>query len=140
MIGAPLVVAGAYFMGLRGGVAVALWATLVATIAYSVVHQGNLGTYIVTVIGYLVVGVLVGLTVDRFGRQKRRVGGRRGGRRGWRASTWPRAKGATASSSSRAPTPCTCTASTPPASPPGSWPSMTRPVRCWATRAKSFAA
>jgi diguanylate cyclase (GGDEF)-like protein/PAS domain S-box-containing protein len=68
--GAPLVVAGAYFLGLRGGIAVALWATLVATVAYSVVHQGNIGTYIVTVVGYLVVGAVVGLTVDRFGRQK----------------------------------------------------------------------
>jgi diguanylate cyclase len=68
--GAPLVVAGAYFLGLRGGIVVALWATLVATVAFAVVHQGDLEDFIVTVVGYLVIGVLVGLAVDRFSKQK----------------------------------------------------------------------
>jgi diguanylate cyclase (GGDEF)-like protein/PAS domain S-box-containing protein len=73
ILGAPLVVAGAYFLGLRGGIVVALWATLVATVAFLSFHQGDLGDYIVTVGGYLVIGVLVGLAVDSFGRQKRRL-------------------------------------------------------------------
>lgn len=73
IVGAPLVVAGAYFLGLRGGIVVALWATLIATIAFVNIHQGNLRDYVVTVVGYLVIGVLVGLAVDRFGRQKRQL-------------------------------------------------------------------
>ncbi len=73
IIGAPLVVAGAYFLGLRGGIVVALWATLIATIAFVSIHQGDLRDYVVTVIGYLVIGVLVGLAVDRFSRQKRQL-------------------------------------------------------------------
>ena len=70
ILGAPLVVAGAYFLGLRGGVVVALWATLVATVAFLSFHQGDLEDYLVTAIGYVIIGVLVGLAVDRFARQK----------------------------------------------------------------------
>ena len=73
VLGAPLVVAGAYFLGLRGGIVVALWATFVATVTFLIVHNGDLGDYVVTTIGYLLVGVLVGLAVDRFARQKRRL-------------------------------------------------------------------
>ena len=73
ILGAPLVVAGAYFLGLRGGIVVALWATLVATIAFLSFHQGDLGDYLVTAIGYVIIGVLVGLAVDRFSRQKRQL-------------------------------------------------------------------
>ena len=73
ILGAPLVVAGAYFLGLRGGIVVSLWATLVATVAFLSFHQGDLGDYVVTVAGYLVIGVLVGLAVDSFGRQRRQL-------------------------------------------------------------------
>ena len=73
ILGAPLVVAGAYFLGLRGGIVVALWATLVATVAFLSFHQGDLGDYIVAVGGYLVIGVLVGLAVDSFGRQRQQL-------------------------------------------------------------------
>ena len=73
ILGAPLVVAGAYFLGLRGGIVVALWATLVATIAFLSFHQGDLGDYVVAVAGYLIIGALVGLAVERFGRQKRQL-------------------------------------------------------------------
>ena len=72
-LGAPLVVAGAYFLGLRGGVVVALWATLVATVAFLILHDGDLSDYVVTVASYLAIGVLVGLAVDRFPRQRRRL-------------------------------------------------------------------
>ena len=73
ILGAPLVVAGSYFLGLRGGFVVALWACLVATVAFLVVHEGDLGVYVVTVAGYLAIGVLVGLAVDRFSRQRREL-------------------------------------------------------------------
>ena len=71
ILGAPLVVAGAYFLGVRGGFVLALWATFVATVAFLVVHDGDLGDYVVTVSGYLIIGVLVGLAVDRFAVQRR---------------------------------------------------------------------
>ena len=70
ILGAPLVVAGAYLLGLRGGIVVALWATLVATIAFLGVRQGPVDDYIVTVASYLVIGALVGLATDRFREQK----------------------------------------------------------------------
>jgi diguanylate cyclase (GGDEF)-like protein/PAS domain S-box-containing protein len=73
ILGAPLVVAGAYFLGLRGGIVVALWATLIATVAFLSIHVGDLEDYIVTTVGYVVIGVLVGLAVDRFARQKREL-------------------------------------------------------------------
>ena len=73
ILGAPLVVAGAYFLGLRGGIVVALWATLIATVAFLSIHEGDLEDYIVTAVGYVVIGVLVGLAVDRFARQKREL-------------------------------------------------------------------
>lgn len=70
ILGAPLVVAGSYFLGLRGGFVVALWAVLVATVTFLVVNDGALAVYVVTVAGYLAIGVLVGLAVDRFSRQR----------------------------------------------------------------------
>ena len=73
VLGAPLVIAGAYYLGVRGGVVIGLWATLVATIAFLDVHQGGVGDYIVTVVGYFLVGLLVGLAADRFARQKARL-------------------------------------------------------------------
>ena len=73
ILGAPLAVFGAYFLGLRGGFVVALWATFVATLAFLSIHQGDLEYYVVTVVSYLVIGILVGLAVDRFARQKLRL-------------------------------------------------------------------
>ena len=73
VLGVPLVVVAAFALGLRGGFVVALWATFVATVAFLVVHNGDLSDYIVTVVGYLIMGVLVGLAVDRFDRQRRRL-------------------------------------------------------------------
>jgi diguanylate cyclase (GGDEF)-like protein/PAS domain S-box-containing protein len=73
ILGVPLVVAAAYYLGLRGGFVVALWSTFVATVAFLIVHNGPLADYIVTVTGYLIIGVLVGLAVDRFAQQHRRL-------------------------------------------------------------------
>jgi diguanylate cyclase (GGDEF)-like protein/PAS domain S-box-containing protein len=71
ILGAPLVVAGAYLLGLRGGIVVSLWATLVATVAFLSVRPGRIDDYIITVASYLVLGALVGLAIDRFHRQRR---------------------------------------------------------------------
>ena len=116
----------------------ALWTTLIATIAFLSIHQGDLEDYIVTVVGYLVIGVLVGLAVDRFARQKRELEDA--------VEVAGLARKQLAASEGRyrllfeqSATPCICTVSTPPASPPASWPSTTRPVRCWATRVRSSA-
>ena len=73
ILGAPLVVAGAYLLGLRGGIVVALWATLVATIAFLTMRQGSVDDYVVTVASYLVLGALVGLATDRFHDQRRQL-------------------------------------------------------------------
>ena len=73
VLGAPLVVAGAYFGGRRGGTIVALWATLVATIAFLIVRQADVEDYLVTVVGYLAVGIIAGVAVDRFAAQRHRL-------------------------------------------------------------------
>jgi diguanylate cyclase (GGDEF)-like protein/PAS domain S-box-containing protein len=73
ILGVPLVVVAAFYLGLRGGLVVALWATFVATVAFLVVHDGDLEDYIVTATGYLIIGVLMGLAVDRFALQRRRL-------------------------------------------------------------------
>jgi diguanylate cyclase (GGDEF)-like protein/PAS domain S-box-containing protein len=73
VLGAPLVVGGAYFGGLRGGAVVALWATFVASVAFLGFRQGDVTDYVVTVTGYLVIGVLIGAAVDRFIRQRQRL-------------------------------------------------------------------
>jgi diguanylate cyclase (GGDEF)-like protein/PAS domain S-box-containing protein len=73
IIGVPLVVLAAFYLGARGGFVVALWATFVATVAFLIVHDGDLEDYVVTVAGYLIIGVLVGLAVDRFTGQRSRL-------------------------------------------------------------------
>ena len=73
ILGAPLVVAGAYLLGLRGGIVVSLWATLVATIAFLSVNEGRIDIYVVTVASYLAIGLLVGLATDSFHRQRLRL-------------------------------------------------------------------
>jgi diguanylate cyclase (GGDEF)-like protein/PAS domain S-box-containing protein len=73
IVGAPLVIAGAYFLGLRGGILIGLWATFVATVDFLVVNDGDLSDYVVTVVSYLAIGVLVGAAVDRFVRQRRQL-------------------------------------------------------------------
>jgi diguanylate cyclase (GGDEF)-like protein/PAS domain S-box-containing protein len=73
ILGVPLVVIAAFYLGVRGGFVVALWATFVATVAFLIVHDGDLEDYIVTAVGYLIIGVLVGIAVDRFARQRKRL-------------------------------------------------------------------
>lgn len=71
ILGAPLSLLGGYLLGFRGGFVVSLWASFVATVAFLVVHEGDVGVYVMTVAGYIVIGTLVGYAVDRFAAQRR---------------------------------------------------------------------
>lgn len=44
VLGVPLVVAGAYFGGVRGGLLTALWAILVTTVSFFVLHDRRVTT------------------------------------------------------------------------------------------------
>ena len=70
VLGAPLVVAGGYFGGRRGGVLTALWAVLGASVAFFVVGNADVEDYVVTVVGYLVLGIALGIGVERFRTQR----------------------------------------------------------------------
>ena len=70
VLGAPLVVAGAYFGGRRGGLLVALWAVLCASVAFFVVGNADAEDFVVTVAGYLILGIASGVVVERFRRQQ----------------------------------------------------------------------
>ena len=62
--GAPwsrLVVAGAYFGGLRGGIVVALWAIFVATVGFFVLSNADPGTFVVSLAAYALVGLGLGM-------------------------------------------------------------------------------
>jgi diguanylate cyclase (GGDEF)-like protein/PAS domain S-box-containing protein len=69
VLGAQLVVAGAYFGGRRGGVVTALWAVLCASVAFFVIGNADAEDYVVTVAGYLFLGIALGVGVERFRRQ-----------------------------------------------------------------------
>jgi len=73
VLGAPLVVAGAYFRGYRGGVIIALWAALCASVAFFVIGNADVADFVVTMVGYLVLGIGVGVGVDRFVAQHARL-------------------------------------------------------------------
>ena len=73
VVGVPLVVAGAFFGGIRVGLLTALWAMLCASVAYFVLSNADATDYVVSVVGYLVVGISVGIAVDRFRGQRARL-------------------------------------------------------------------
>jgi diguanylate cyclase (GGDEF)-like protein/PAS domain S-box-containing protein len=73
LLGVVLVVAGAYFGGLRGGLVTALWAIFVATVGYFVLGNADTGTFIFGLIAYGAVGVGLGIGVDRFVAQRTRL-------------------------------------------------------------------
>ncbi len=73
LLGVGLVVAGAYFGGVRGGLVTALWAVFVATVGYFVLASGDLTAFIFSLIAYGAVGVGLGVGVDRFVAQRRRL-------------------------------------------------------------------
>lgn len=73
VLGVPLVVAGAYVAGMRGGVTAGLWAIIVTGAAFLLGGGEYVASYVVTAVGYLVIGVLVGLAVDNFTGQRAKL-------------------------------------------------------------------
>jgi diguanylate cyclase (GGDEF)-like protein/PAS domain S-box-containing protein len=72
-LGATLVVAGAYFRGYRGGVVMVLWATFCAWVAFFVIGDADAEDFVLTVVGYLVLGIGVGVGANRFVAQRTRL-------------------------------------------------------------------
>jgi diguanylate cyclase (GGDEF)-like protein/PAS domain S-box-containing protein len=73
LLGVVLVVAGAYFGGVRGGLVTALWAIFVATMGFFVFANAGVGTFVFSLIAYGAVGVGLGVGVDRFSAQRQRL-------------------------------------------------------------------
>jgi diguanylate cyclase (GGDEF)-like protein/PAS domain S-box-containing protein len=73
VLGVPLVVAGACLGGLRGGLLTALWAILVTTVSYFVLHNVPADHFAVSVAAYAAVGVGLGWAVERVVTQRRQL-------------------------------------------------------------------
>ena len=73
VLGVPLVVAGAYFGGVRGGLLTGLWAILVTSVSFFVLHDTETGYYAVSVVAYAAVGIGLGWAVERVVMQRRRL-------------------------------------------------------------------
>ena len=69
LLGGPLVVAGAYFAGRRGGVYTGVWASLSAVAAWYLRGGVETDDLIATVAGYLILGIALGIGVDRWRRE-----------------------------------------------------------------------
>ena len=72
-LGVPLVVAGAYFGGVRGGLLTALWVILVTTLSFFVLHDVQTGYYAISVVAYAAVGIGLGSAVERIVTQRRQL-------------------------------------------------------------------
>jgi len=72
-LGVPLVVAGAYFGGVRGGLLTALWVILVTTLSFFVLHDVQTGYYAISVVAYAAVGIGLGWAVERIVTQRRQL-------------------------------------------------------------------
>jgi diguanylate cyclase (GGDEF)-like protein/PAS domain S-box-containing protein len=73
VLGVPLVVAGACLGGLRGGLLTALWAILVITVSFFVLHDVQPDHYAVSVAAYASVGIGLGWAVERVVTQRRQL-------------------------------------------------------------------
>ena len=73
VLGVPLVVAGACFGGARGGLLTALWAILVTTVSFFVLHDVQAGYYAMSVIACAAVGIGLGWAVERVVSQRRHL-------------------------------------------------------------------
>jgi len=73
VLGVPLVVAGAYFGGVRGGLLTALWVILVTTLSFFALHDVQTGYYAVSAVAYAAVGIGLGWAVERIVTQRRRL-------------------------------------------------------------------
>ena len=72
-LGVPLVVSGAYFGGVRGGLLTALWVILVTTLSFFVLHDVQTGYYAISVVAYAAVGIGLGWAVERIVTQRRQL-------------------------------------------------------------------
>jgi diguanylate cyclase (GGDEF)-like protein/PAS domain S-box-containing protein len=73
--GLPIIVAAAYFGGLRPGLLAALWLTLIASISYFVLGRNSVDEYIAMAVGFVVVGCALGAGVEQLGRERLRLQG-----------------------------------------------------------------
>ena len=71
--GLPLIVAAAYFGGLRPGLLAALWLSLIASIAFFVLGRNSADEYIAMVVGFVVVGCALGAGVEQLGSERLRL-------------------------------------------------------------------
>jgi diguanylate cyclase (GGDEF)-like protein/PAS domain S-box-containing protein len=73
LLAVPLIVAGAYFGGLRGGLLTAIWSMLVTSAAYVLTPSARSGDYVVSLLAYAAVGIGLGWGVDGFVAQRTRL-------------------------------------------------------------------
>jgi diguanylate cyclase (GGDEF)-like protein/PAS domain S-box-containing protein len=73
VVGLPVIVAGAYFGGLRVGVLTALWLVLVATLSFFLLGKSAADDYIATVVGFIVVGAALGAGVEQLRHERLRL-------------------------------------------------------------------
>jgi diguanylate cyclase (GGDEF)-like protein/PAS domain S-box-containing protein len=71
--GLPIIVAAAYFGGLRPGLLASLWLTLIASIGYFSLGRNSVDEYIAMVVGFVVVGCALGAGVEQLGRERVRL-------------------------------------------------------------------
>lgn len=71
VLGGPLVVAGAYFGGRRGGLLTGLWASLSIIVASLSLADVGLDEVIIVAAGYLVLGIALGVGVHRWRLEQR---------------------------------------------------------------------
>ena len=73
--GLPIIVAAAYFGGLRPGLLAALWLTLIASISFFALGRNGVDEYMAMVVGFVVVGCALGAGVEQLGRERARLQG-----------------------------------------------------------------
>ena len=69
LLGGPLVVAGAYFAGRKGGVYTSIWASLSALVAAYLLGNVETDDLVATVAGYLILGIALGIGVERWRKE-----------------------------------------------------------------------
>ena len=73
VVGLPVIVAGAYFGGLRVGLLTALWLVLIATLSFFLLGKSAADDYIATVVGFIVVGAALGAGVEQLRHERLRL-------------------------------------------------------------------
>ncbi|MEI6725212.1 MAG: diguanylate cyclase [Actinomycetes bacterium] len=73
VVGLPVIVAGAYYRGLRGGLLTALWLMFVASLAFFVFGRSGADDYITTLVGFIVVGAALGAGVEQLRHERIRL-------------------------------------------------------------------